>query len=204
MKKYLSVFISYIPINIVRIVLFNRMMGYRISYSSKIGLGTKINVREATINNARIGRSNKFVGGFNLEIGEGTKIGNSNEFVCTAGTAGKAFCKIGKHVHITHSHFFDASGGFEIKELTRIAGRGSQFWTHGGQRSKTAVVIHERCYVGSAVRVSQGVEIAKNSFVGLGSVVVDSFNEPNVLIFGQPAKVVRKEINARLSLVEEV
>lgn len=204
MKKYLSLVISYVPLNILRIILFNYLLGYKISFSSKIGLGTRINVRKATINNARIGRSNKFVGGFLLEIEEGTKIGNSNEFVCTAGTAGKAYCKFGKEVDITHHHFFDASGGLEIKDMTRIAGRGSQIWTHGGQRSKTAVVIHEKCYVGSAVRISQGVEIAENSFVGLGSVVVDSFDQPNVLIFGSPAKIVKTEINARLSLVEEV
>jgi serine acetyltransferase len=50
------------------------------------------------------------------------------------------------------------------------------------------------------VRIAQGVEIAENSYIGLGSVVIDTFNEPDVLILGFPAKIVKKNIIARKSL----
>ncbi len=200
MKKYVALLISVIPINILRVVLYNMLMGYKISYSSKIGIGTIIANRTVSINRASIGMFNTYIGGFDLVIDEGTKIGNSNEFVCTSGRVGSAYCKIGRNVHITKNHFFDTSGGITIKDYTRIAGRGSQLWTHGGQREKTEIVINEKCYVGSAVKIAQGVEIAENSFIGLGSVVVDTFDEPNVLIFGHPAKIVKENIIARKSL----
>lgn len=85
--------------------------------------------------------------------------------------------------------------------MTRVAGIGSQFWTHGGQRKKTEIVINKKCYIGSAVKFGQGVEISENSYIGLGSVVIDTFDLPNVLIFGNPARIVKKDIIARQSLV---
>ena len=200
MKKYIAFFISIVPFNILRIFLYKTLLGYNISYTSKIGIGTIVAISTVQINKVSIGRFNKFIGEFDLIVRENTHIGNSNEFVCTSGSSGEAFCTIEGKVHITNNHFFDASGGLTIKDFTRIAGRGSQFWTHGGQRKKTAIVINEKCYVGSAVRISQGVEIAKNSYIGLGSVVVDTFNLPNVLIFGNPARIIKKDIIARKSL----
>jgi acetyltransferase-like isoleucine patch superfamily enzyme len=200
MKKYVALLISVIPFNILRVFLYNKLMRYKISYSSKIGIGTVFANHTVLINRANIGMFNTYIGGFDLIIGEGTIIGNMNEFVCTSGSIGSAYCRIGKNVHITNKHFFDASGGITIKDYTRIAGRGSQFWTHGGQRKQTEIVINKKCYVGSAVRIAQGVEIAENTFIGLGSVVVDIFNEPNVLIFGHPAKIVKENIISRKSL----
>ena len=96
----------------------------------------------------------------------------------------------------------DATGGFILKDFSRIAGRSSQFWTHGGQRPETTITINEKCYIGSGVLFAQGVSIAENTFVGLGSVVVDSFDEPDVLLFGHPAQIVKKGIIARKSLVK--
>jgi acetyltransferase-like isoleucine patch superfamily enzyme len=183
--------------------MYNFFMGFRVSYSSKVGWGTVILAKKVSIENARIGRFNKFTGAFELMIGSGTRIGHSNEFTCTKGSANTASCKIGNQVRITNNHFFDASGGLIIKDLVRIAGRGSQFWTHGGQRKKTAVILNEKCYIAAAVRFAQGVEIAENSFVGLGSVVVESFDTPNVLIFGNPAKILKTNIIARLSLLDD-
>lgn len=202
MKKYIAIIISIIPINILRIFLYNILMKYKISYSSKIGLGTILSANTVIINKANIGRFNRIIGEFDLTIDEHTNIGNSNEFVNTYESRSSAYCKIGKKVHITNNHFFDTSGGLIIKNFNRIAGRGSQFWTHGGQKERCEIVINEKCYIGSAVRISQGVEISENSFIGLGSVVSRTFNKPDVLIFGNPAKIVKEGISARKSLNE--
>jgi acetyltransferase-like isoleucine patch superfamily enzyme len=202
MKKYIALLISLIPFNIVRVLLYNKIMRYNISYSSKIGIGTIFANQTVVINEAKIGMFNTYIGGFDLIIDKGTNIGHLNEFICTSGSTGSAYCKIGKNAHISKKHFFDTSGGITIKDYTRIAGRGSQLWTHGGQRKKTDIVINEKCYIGSAVKIAQGVEIAKNTFIGLGSVVVDSFDEPNVLIFGNPAKIVKTNVIARKYLEE--
>jgi len=177
-------------------------MGYKISYSSKIGVGTIFSTRTVLINKAKIGMFNMYTGEFDLTIDEGANIGSLNEFTCSSGNVG--YCKIGKKVHITRKHFFDTSGGLTINDYTRIAGCGSQFWTHGGQRERTEIVIDKKCYVGSGVKFSQGVKISENSFVGMGSVVVDMFDESGVLILGHPAKIVKKNIIARKSLVDNV
>jgi acetyltransferase-like isoleucine patch superfamily enzyme len=201
MKKYVSILISIMPLNLVRIFLYNNLMGYNISYSSKIGMCSVITARTVSISKSIIGGFNRLTGDFDLVIEEGTNIGSFNEFKRIANKVGSSYCNIGKNVHITNGHFFDASGGITIKEYTRIAGRGSQFWTHGGQRKEHAITIHEKCYIGSAVMIAQGIQIAENSFVGLGSIVIDSFDEANVLIAGNPAKIVKRDIVARRSLL---
>jgi UDP-3-O-[3-hydroxymyristoyl] glucosamine N-acyltransferase len=52
---------------------------YKISYSSKIGIGTVIVNHSVIINGAKIGRFNTYMGEFDLIIDEGTNIGNANE-----------------------------------------------------------------------------------------------------------------------------
>jgi acetyltransferase-like isoleucine patch superfamily enzyme len=199
----MALVISIVPSNILRIFMYNSFMGFRVSYSSKVGWGTIILAKKVSIEkDVRIGKFNRFFDNFELVIGSGTTIGRFNEFYCTLDMSGTAICKIGNQVRISSNHFFDATGGLVIKDFVKIAGRGSQFWTHGGQRKNTAVVLNEKCYIASAVRISQGVEIAENSFIGLGSVVVETFDTPNVLIFGNPAKILKTNITARLSLSE--
>lgn len=192
--------ISIMPCNTARIFFYRFFRGYDISFSSKIGFGTLIHVKSAVIRNAGIGRFNRFTGPFHLLVESGVNIGSTNSFVCLPGKDRNSVCRIGERAHITEQHLIDATGGFTLGESSRIAGRGSQFWTHGGQRSETAIAIQEKCYIGSAVRITQGVNIPENTYVGLGSVVVDSFDEPGTLIFGNPAKVVKKGITARKSL----
>lgn len=200
MKKYLAVLISIIPINSIRIILYNLIFGYSISLSAKIGFGTVICIKKARISKATVGRFNHFTGPFELDVGENTEIGSFNKFTSIKSVQNSPFCHIGTSVHITNHHLFDASGGLSIGNSTRIAGMNSQFWTHGGQRSKSTLTIGERCYIGSAVKFAQGTSVADNSFVGLGSVVVDSFEERDVLISGFPAVIVKRGIVARRSL----
>lgn len=109
MKKYVALLISIAPVSILRIVLYNKLMGYKISYSSTIGLGTIFANRTVLIRGAKIGMFNTYMGKFDLVIDEGTDIGNLNEFHCASRDGG--YCKIGKNVHITRKHFFDTTGG---------------------------------------------------------------------------------------------
>ena len=43
--------------------------------------------------------------------------------------------------------------------------------------------------------LGKNVKIADNSIVGWGSIVTKEFNEPNVIIAGIPAKIVKRGIN---------
>lgn len=178
-----------------------RMMGYKISSGAQIGIGTLIIVKSATIGRATIGRGNRFSGDCNITIGDDTLIEHGNEFWSYPGAA-VGLISIGSRVHITSMHMFDGAGGLRIGSDTRIAGRRSQFWTHGGQRRSTELVIGDECYIGSGVLIAQGLKIANNCFIGLGSVVVSSIETPGSLVSGNPARVLKTGITARLSLVE--
>lgn len=202
MRKYVALAVSFCPVNSLRVALYRLLLGARIAGSARLGLGTVLATRTAIIGDAQIGRNNRFIGPFALTISDGVVIGNSNEFR-SSGADTSAFCLLGRGVQIEDRHFLDATGGITICDFTRVAGRGTQFWTHGGQRETPAIVVGERCYIGSAARISQGVTLAENTYVGLGSVVVGSITEPGSLVLGNPGRVVKTGITARLSMVEQ-
>ena len=53
--------------------------------------------------------------------------------------------------------------------------------------------IGDNCYIGPGVQIVGPITIADNITIGAGSVVVSSFNEPNVIIAGVPAHVVKRK-----------
>ncbi len=57
------------------------------------------------------------------------------------------------------------------------------------------LVIEDHVWVGMNVNILKNTRIPKNSVVGIGSVVTKKFTEPNVVISGVPAKVVKRDIN---------
>ena len=77
-----------------------------------------------------------------------------------------------------------------------IAGRESQFWTHGNGINKT-VEIGESCYIGSASRFSPGAKVGNNVIVGMGSVVTKQIDCNNAMVAGIPAKVVKHDYDFR-------
>ena len=193
-KKIIALLISAIPLNFLRILLYRILFKYQISFSSKIGLFTRIVVDEARIENSIIKQFNQFIGPYTLEINDGSYIGNRNTFQCGFWVfkfkdyARK--CKIGKNAFINNLHYIDTTGGFELKDNSWIAGRQSEFWTHGAGVVDRSISIGENCYIGSGVKFAPGSLIGKNNLVGLGSVVTKKFNLENTLIAGNPAKVV--------------
>ena len=57
-----------------------------------------------------------------------------------------------------------------------------------------SVVIGEHCWIGQDVRILKNTKISNNSVVGLSSVVTKEFDSENVVIAGNPAKVVKENI----------
>ncbi|HBE18528.1 MAG TPA: hypothetical protein DEG17_12980 [Cyanobacteria bacterium UBA11149] len=198
LKKILAFIISAIPCNLFRIIFYRIILKYQISFSSRIGLFTVIAVDEATIIDAKIGKFNKFVGPYRLEIDEGSFIGYKNNFNCGEWVVNfpdsqyLRTCKIGKKTLITNFHFIDTSGGFELNENSWLAGKSSEFWTHGAGAVDRAISIGKDCYIGSGVKLAPGVVIGNNNLIGLGSVLTQNFNVENALIAGNPAKVIRE------------
>ncbi len=65
---------------------------------------------------------------------------------------------------------------------TWIAGRGSQFWTHGSIHTKLgnkylSIILKDNIYVGSSCCFAPGVIIENANLIGLGSVITKSFLE---------------------------
>lgn len=195
LKWLIALVIAYTPGSFTRKALYRLVMGYHISPRSRIGFGTVIRVRSATIGKARIGRFNTFSGPQDLVIGDGAKIGFRNEFECGAwaGAEYGCYCRIGPSTLITSDHFVDVTGGFELGDGSWIAGRGSQIWTHGAGAKDREVRIGSRCYIGSAVCMAPGAGIGDDCLVAIGSVVVGKIPGDHLLIGGSPAKIIRTE-----------
>lgn len=193
-------FVSLLPCSFLRVLAYRFFPGYSISFKARIGFGATISVQQAKVGAVTIGRMTIFKGPFTLELEDGTSIGEHNVFSCpTWVIQGKyrqrnylRLFRAGAEVKIIADHFFDVSGGMEIGQKTWIAGRGSQFWTHGTRVKDRPIRIGQSCYIGSAVRMAPGSEIGDHSLVAMGSVVVNKFLTERLLIGGSPAKVLRK------------
>jgi acetyltransferase-like isoleucine patch superfamily enzyme len=191
----------------LRVALYRLLLRYRIARGARVGIGTLIAVDKARIGRARIGRRNTFSGPFTLCIGEGAEIGPENLISCGYWAAAAEFgeagyersCTLEADSRITSGHFIDAVGGFSLGAGSWIAGRGSQFWTHGVGVRDRQVSIGARCYIGSAVRFAPGAAVADESVVAIGSVVTKKFADRRVLVAGVPASVVREDYESPLA-----
>jgi len=57
------------------------------------------------------------------------------------------------------------------------------------------IILEDHVWVGSRVTVLKGVKISANSVIAAGSVVTRKFENINVAIGGNPAKIIKREIN---------
>ncbi len=145
-------------------------------------------------NGCKIGYLNIFRGGESISIGDNCEflrlnVVNSivepevnNPYSPTFQCADK--------VTVTQGHRIDFTDGVSIGQGTILAGRNSSLWTHARQ-STQPITIGDSCYLGSEIRIGPGVNIAQCTIVAMGAVVVDSFDKPNKVIGGVPARVIK-------------
>jgi len=67
-----------------------------------------------------------------------------------------------------------------------------------GRPTGARITIGKHVWIGSGVKILKGASIADHSVVAANSLVVDRFDEPNVLIGGSPARILRREISWEL------
>lgn len=198
-NKYVGYIISLFPSNNFRIFLYRNLFGYHI-YKSHIGWRTIIIVDKAKIIESKIGKNVLFNGPMEINLKTGSWIKNNNTFLCGKWAKTQSFTEIkyrryleiGEGSSVSKDHYFDVAGSIVIGKYTKIAGRNSQFWTHGAHATDRDIRIKDNCYIGSAVRFSPGSSIGNNSIVGLGSIVTKKFVANNLFIGGHPAKIIKE------------
>lgn len=195
MKFFIALLISIIPINLIRVHLYNFAFGYQIR-NSKVGLLTIILVNNFKSSNCTIGHLNLFTGPMMVELGHNSQIGYRNRFNCGQWTEQNTdYAKkitIGSEALITNGHHFDVAGKIIIGDSTVIAGIGSQFWTHGNGVMDKDIIIGNNCYLGTASIFCPGCSVNNNSVVGAGTIVTKKFSETNVLIIGSAGSIKKK------------
>jgi acetyltransferase-like isoleucine patch superfamily enzyme len=189
--------IKYIPLSSVKVFLLKQIFDYSIGNNVKIGKSI-INCNKVTIGD-NVNIANKNVISCNaLSIGSNTVIHSGNVIL------GSANFTIGTNSRIINNHYFDLWNDISIGNNTWIAGKNSQFWTHGSIHTKTgnkdlSIVIEDDVYIGSSSCFAPGVKIESVNLIGLGSVVTTDFTQNRTIIAGNPAKVVKQEIDWRLN-----
>jgi acetyltransferase-like isoleucine patch superfamily enzyme len=198
-KIIIAILVSLLPLNILRVLGYRILLGYRID-TSRIGFGTVLAVDQADITRSRIGFFNQFIGPLKVTIDSGASIGNRNTFSCGYWVLQEQYknshytrtLKIGPDTLITSGHFFDVAGTFKLGDRSWIAGIGSQFWTHGTGVRERDIEIGSDCYLGSAVRFAPGSKLGNNVLLAMGSVVSGEVVADNALVGGVPARVLKE------------
>ncbi len=195
MKIFILKIIKYLPFNFLKIFLLNNGFGYTIGHGVKIGKSI-INCKKVSIgDNVYIASRNVFSCS-EIKIGSDTKIHSGNTFI------GKESFVIGKNSRIINNHYFDLWHQIKIGDNTWIAGRNSEFWTHGSIKTKTnnkdlSIVIGDDVYIGSSSKFAPGSKVNSRNLVSLGSMVSGEFNENETIIMGNPATIVKTGIDWR-------
>lgn len=104
----------------------------------------------------------------------------------------------GKPIHINSNIAKNEPHLIYIGENTTIAG-GVELVTHDNSISKVLanttdlfgkIIIGKNCFIGAKAIILYGVTIPDNVIVAAGSVVTKSISECNVLVAGNPAKII--------------
>jgi len=181
----------------LRALLYRILLGYEVR-ATTIGYGTVVAVDSARLVGCEIASFNIFSGPATLDIRRGVRISHGNRFACGSWTASPDYASHGferrllidEGSFIASKHYFDISGFLLIGRNVWVAGRDSQFWTHGARSRRCDVHIGDRSFIGSAVRFAPGSGVSAGCMIGIGSVVTKRFPEENVVIGGAPAVVI--------------
>ena len=202
MIKYIAMFISILPSNRLRVLLYRRILGLRI-FNSRVGFGTIIACKSFEMLNSFVGRFCCFLGPMDVKIAEKSSIGNFNRFITGSWTQSDLKWSyeprflLGKNSKITSGHYFDIAASISIGDRCTIAGYGSQFWSHGPDISNKNISIGNDCCIGSAAKFCPGSAIGNRVLVGIGSVLKSNIEADDAVVAGVPAIVKKRRYDWR-------
>jgi len=113
-----------------------------------------------------------------------------------------AICKFGSDSGVTGNTNFIIMHGLEIGSKCVISW-GCEFldedfhqiFYEGKKEKDKKIVIGNHVWIGSHAKILKGVRIGNNNVVAANSLVTKSFLEENVLIAGNPAKIIKENVN---------
>lgn len=214
-KKYMAIFISVIPFNILRIFFYRIFLRYEISYNSHIGPMSILICKKCKIDGAQIGFLNRIeVTEFSMQ--KGSTIGKFNKFLflnkvnigkncifvsrnLIAGTRpgispfkdNEVFF-LGNGSAVLQQNIIDISETVTIGKNVVIGGFGTQIWTHGFSHDRVkiqaAIVIADNVFIGSRSIILPSVSICSNVVIGSGSVISKSIKEEGFYVSSAQVK----------------
>lgn len=208
MRKCLIIFISFLPLNFIRIRMYRIFLGYKISNQSKIGLFNYlacdllemhssnigsfniIQCQKLDMQNSSIGKLNRIRFIKTCSLRKGSLIRSKNSIIGSfdyfSPFEDVFNFEIGENSLLTSSHYFDCPGNIKIGNNVVFGGINSQVWTHGFDINRTMIVgdvtIGNDIYVGSGVFILQNVSICDKVILGAGTIVSKSINEPGFYV----------------------
>lgn len=200
LRLLLAALVALLPTNRARLFCYRRLLGYEIGAGSRIGPLNLIACQAFRVGpGTTIGRLNVIRGAFALSAGPRLFVGHGNVFACPdrlddPKLAGRGYARaiaFGSDCLVNDGHFLDAHGRITVGDGTWLAGRDSQFFTHGAGARDRNIAIGHGCFIGSAVRFAPGAAVGDGCVVGIGSVVVGRIEGDEALIVGFPACVLR-------------
>lgn len=200
LRLCLALLVAVVPTNRARLFLYRRLLGYEIGPGSRIGPLNLLACQRFRVGpGATIGRFNVFRGAFAFSAGPRLFVGHGNTFACPdrlddPKLAPRGYARaiaFGADCLVNDGHFLDAHGRIAVGDGTWLAGRNSQFFTHGAGTRDRDIAIGRGSFVGSAVRFAPGSGIGDGCVVGIGSVVVGRIAADEALVAGYPATVLR-------------
>ena len=104
--------------------------------------------------------------------------------------------KIGRHVIIMNGCLMMSAGGITIDDDAQIAANVQLISNNHDLDNRSIITckpvhICSRAWIGAGATILPGVTIGENSVVGAGSVVTRDV-EPNTIVAGNPARVIRR------------
>jgi len=213
MKKFLSLAISFIPVNGIRIFFLRVLLGYKIDSNSSVGMFNVIisdrvdlvdskigsfNYIDAKCINIQKGLINKFnriKHLNNLTLGERSVIFSGNFIGGTKGSDNMEHqnLKLGADSEILRSNYFDVTDEIEIGKNVVFGGNGSEIWTHGFDTKRNLltgkVVFENDIFIGSKCIFTKGIKVGSDITIGPGSVVYKSVVEKGLYSSQQLIKI---------------
>ena len=199
--------------SVIKRPIYNRIFGFRIASSAKIGLSI-LDVDHLEMDEgSRIGHGNLLHRTERVHLGRGAQIGYGNlvrggdavdldEYAtvlrfnvcnsipdndCEGPTDPRLL--IGKGAYVVSGHRLDFTDRIALGRNVILAGHNSSFWTHNRQATRP-IEIGDFSYVGSEVRIAPGARLGHESILGMGAVLAGQLDGGKVS-GGVPARPIR-------------